>query len=251
MNCAEATHNLGFTCHPISEKMVYIESPLTLAFDGSMIGAYVLDLGSDRVRIFDNADTLFSAMTYGIAPNVSRGRKLQALAESCGLHLSSEGELHVSCGSNEVGYYLARFVEAADRISHVCDGYRPAPVSKFERVVGSALKDQFRDRIKRDVKVAGASGHQLGFPFVLDFAQPGATYIQIVASPDGQPSWSSIYQTVGKLMDLRNAIRDSRRVVILEDALADQRQQAITALAEAASVITYESPGQLAQALAA
>ena len=39
MNCTLIGAQLGFKCKPVADGLVYLESPLTLPFDGNLIGA--------------------------------------------------------------------------------------------------------------------------------------------------------------------------------------------------------------------
>lgn len=252
MNCLMIGQQLGFQCKPINDGLVFVQSPLTYGFDGGLIGAYVQDIGNGRVRISDNADTLFAAMTHGVEPTFSRGKKLADMVSDCGMTLSDGGEIFATCNEEQAGYFLARFVEAAERVSFMCEGYRPQVLSSFEKLVSKSLKDAFGNRIKRNHKLMGASGHQLTFQFVMDIDATHPRCIQLVArNTDDKPNWSTVYQTIGKMTDLRNLNKTIRRTVVIEPGNPDETQQAVAALADTASVIIFESPGSLIQALAA
>ncbi len=210
-----------------------------------MIGAYVQDLGQGRVRITDNADTLFHAMTMGVAPNATKAAKLATIAAECHFALSESGELHTSCTQADVPYYMARFIEAASQISQACDLWRPAPISKFEKIVSRALRSGFPKRVKRDFEIQGASGHELKFQFALDVGSTHPKIIQTVSAQDGTPHWLSVYSTLGKMVDLKNAAPQTRRLVILESANPQDLSKAASALAESASVLVFSTASQL------
>lgn len=231
---------------------MYVQSPLTLAFDGLLIGAYVQDIGRGLVRITDNADILFTAMTHGIAPNAKRAKTFGAIAQQSGLSLSENGELHTTCPADQAGFYVARFVEAASKIGNACDDQLVVPVSKFERTVGAILAKRFKKRMRRQFSLVGASGHQLTFPFVLNPGTPSQMIIQTIsAGRDGKPNWASIYGATGKMGDLKNSGDTTHRTVILQDGDPDAIQQATVALAENASIIIYTGDDdQLEYALA-
>ncbi|MDV9031341.1 DUF1828 domain-containing protein [Pseudomonas sp. RAC1] len=245
MNCTQMTEAFGLSCTHINGGLIYLESPISLAFDGTLIGAYVQDMGQGRVRITDNADTIFHAMTMGVSPNANKAAKLAAIAADCHIALSDQGELHVSCSEHEVPYYMARFIEAASQISQACDGWRPAPVSKFEKIVSKALRAGFPKRVKRDYEVVGASGHELKFQFALDVESGSPRIIQTVSAQDDRPHWLSVYSTLGKMVDLKNAAPSARRLVILESANPEDLGRAASALAESASVVVFRTPAQL------
>lgn len=80
MNYTHITEAFGLACTHINSGLVYLESPISLSFDGTLIGAYVQDIGQGRVRITDNADTLFHAMTMGVSPNANKAAKLASIA---------------------------------------------------------------------------------------------------------------------------------------------------------------------------
>ena len=251
MNCTLIGSQLGFKCKPVADGVVYLQSPLALAFDGLLIGAYVQELGSGRVRISDNADTLFTAMTHGVKPTADKGRRLAALVADRGLELSDDGEIFKICSEEQAGYFLARFIEAAEHVGYACGAMRPSPVSRFDQVIESALKGAYRQRLKTDFRIVGASGHQLTLPFAIESNDQPLTLIQTVPTKDGKVDWSLVYRAVGKLLDIKNAQLGTRRQVILEAGDEEENRKAATALADAASVIVYTSPAHLISALAA
>jgi len=252
MNCHEISTQLGFRCQPLSDGLLYVESPLTLSFDGQLIGAYVQEIGRGLVRITDNADIMFCAITHGLKPHARRADRIAAMASEAGLEFSDGGELHAVCKSEHAGFYLARFIEAASRVGDLCDEALMPKESRFERLVGGQLEAAFGKRIKRRHSLVGASGHQLEFPFVLDAGAPGQTIIQTVStSRQGSPNWPSVYGAVGKMGDLKNAGDRSRRLVVLQRGDDISTTQAASALAEHASVILYENRDQLVGLLAA
>lgn len=240
MNCTQLSAQFGFLCKPIREGLTYIESPLTLSFDGALIGAYVEEIGRGLVRISDNADILFTAMTHGITPDARRAKKFSALAVQHGVELSDGGELHAVCPQEQAGFYLARFMEAASRIGNACDDMLVVPVPKFERAVGKILAKRFGPKVRRSYSLVGASGHQLTFPFVLNPGTSNQMIIQTISSGShGKPNWGSIYGTVGKMGDLKNSGDRTKRTVILQRGEEDATNQATVALAETASIVIY------------
>lgn len=252
MNCQEISAQLGFRCQPLSEGLLYVESPLSLSFDGLLIGAYVQEIGRGLVRITDNADIMFCAATHGLKPHAKRADKIAAMAASAGLLFSDDGELHAVCPTEHAGFYLARFIETASRLGDMCDEALIIKESRFERLIGGQLDAAFGKRIKRRVSLVGASGHQLEFPFVLDAGSAGQTIIQTIGvSRQGNPNWPSVYGTVGKMGDLKNAGDKSRRLIVLQSGDEQATTQASIALAEHASVVLYKNRDQLMGLLAA
>ncbi|MBD1553591.1 DUF1828 domain-containing protein [Pseudomonas typographi] len=244
MNCAQIGEAFGLTCTHINKDLIYLESPISLPFDGTLIGAYVQDMGQGRVRITDNADILFHAMTMGVTPNTKKAAKIASIAADCHVNLSEHGELHASCAEKDVGYYMARFIEAASQIGLACDGWRPQPISRFEKIVSKALRIGFPKRVKRDFEVVGASGHDLRFQFALDFDTAHPKIIQTVSALEDKPNWQSVYGTLGKMVDLKNASPSMKRLVILESAAPEELSRAASALAESATVLVFRTESQ-------
>lgn len=251
MNCAQLSTQLGFRCEPVSDEIFYLESPLTLAFDGQLIGAYVQDIGRGEYRISDNADTIYCAMTHGVKATAERGRKLSEIVADTGMELSDNGEIFKACRDDQLAYYLARFVEAASNVGFACSNMRPAPISRFDNIVRDALRPKYAAKLKTDYKVVGASGHQLVLPFALEVVGEAPMLIQTVPNKDGKIDWNMVYRAVGKLLDIKNAHHESKRRVILEPGDEDENQKAAAALSDAAEVVLYTGPDHLIQALAA
>lgn len=251
MNCALISTQLGFKCTPISDGLFYLESPLTLPFDGNVIGAYIQETGNGNVRISDNADTLFAAMTHGVKPAADKGKRLAELVAASGLQLSDDGEIFAACKESQLGFYLARFIEAAQHVGFACNKMRPQVVSRFDRTVGAVLKKAYTSHLKTEYRIIGASGHQLILPFAIESKAGSPTLIQTVSAKNGKVDWSVVYRAVGKMLDIKNAYSNSDRRVILETADAEENLKAITALADAAAVVVYDSPERLLKDLAA
>lgn len=249
MNCTDIGNAFGLKCTHIRDDLVYMESPISLAFDGNLIGAYVQDIGRGRVRISDNADTLFHAMSIGVAPSVPRGKRLAGMAADFSMTLSEGGEIFAACDKAEAPFYLARFIEAAFSISQACEQWQPAAESKFEKIVLKALRASFPAQIKRNFEIRGASGHQLKFPFALGVGTDTPQVIQAIGEQNGHPNWPSVYHTLGKMLDLKNAVPMARRIVVLENSDAIEISRAATALSECASVVIYSDANQLAEDL--
>lgn len=251
MNCEEISKSIGFSCQPVNETLHFVQSPLCLEFDGSLIGAYIQDIGRDKVRITDNADILFTAVTHGVKDTPSRGKKIRSIARRNGLEISDSGELFVSCDIEFMGYYLARFTEVAHDIGILCSGMMPEPTSDFDKIILAGLKKYYSERVKRDYQTVGASGHQLTFPFVIDGGKENALHIQTIACPKGKPNWKTVYHALGKMTDLQNASFSSRRLAIIESGDVHDVRQVSTALGSAARIMVYEDQKQLQELMVA
>jgi len=256
MNCIDTSNLLNLSCQPVSDSLFFLQSPLTLAFDNQNIGAYVQDIGNGRFRISDNSDILVAAQTLGLQGTSKRGAALERILANLQVKLSDDGELFSVCDQSELPYHLARFIDAATRISQAVSGWLPKPseqITRFDRTIGVALKKHFKDSLQQNYAITGASGHQLTFPFALDQGDDDISLIQTVSSDPDKPKWDKVYHTLGKLSDVSNSYPNLKRFVIMEGSRNDiETHKAINALADCASVILYKNDDtQLKKALAA
>ncbi|WP_404362560.1 DUF1828 domain-containing protein [Marinobacter sp.] len=247
MDCDLLQRQWGYTCQPVADGVLYAESPFVLVGDGSHLGAYIQDIGSNKVRLSDNADILFNALTYEVQLRKSTLKMLRSIAVSRGLELGDNGELHTVCSQSQLGDSFARFLEAAFMFGEVLQSKRPEPASGFERTIAKILSSKYGPRLSRAATVTGASGHELQFPFGLDIGRPEQQFIQtIAAKSDGSVNWRSVYQATGKFLDLKNNEIPGGRVVVIEPATnIESIHQAEVILQNAARVIEYTGPDHL------
>jgi len=241
MTCDVLSRKWGFTCEPVSDGLIYAESPFLMVGDGSHLGAYIQNIGRDKVRLSDNSDTLFNAMTYGVQLRDSTLSSLQSIAESRGLSVSEQGELFAVCDESRAGEYFARFLEASFMFGEVLHSKRPEVKSNFESHITKILLEKYGPRITKDRAVTGASGHEIKFPLCLDAGKSSQQFIQTIsAKADGSVNWKSVYQATGKFLDLKNNDVPGGRVVVLEPTSERQSTaQAELLLQNSARVIEF------------
>lgn len=252
MNCELLQKQWGYTCQTVADGVLYAESPFLLAGDGAHLGAYIQDIGSNRVRLSDNADTVFNAMTYGVQFRKSTIQSLRAIAESRGLSLGENGELHAVCDKSKTGELFARFLEAAFMFGEVLEAKRPEPASGFERTITKVLSAKYGLRLTRGATAVGASGHAVQFPLGLDVGKREQQFIQPIGSrSDGTVNWRSVYQATGKFLDIKNNEIPGSRLVVIESANSiESIHQAEVILQNAARVIEYSGPDHLLREIA-
>lgn len=247
MDCELLQKQWGYTCQSVAEGILYAESPFLLVGDGTHLGAYIQEIGSNKVRLSDNADTLFNAMTHGVQLRKNTLNTLQSIATSRGLELGENGELYVVCLETQVGEYFARFLETAFTFGELLQAKRPEPTTGFEKKIAQILSSKYGSRLSRSAYAIGASGHELQFPLGLDIGKPGQQFIQTIsAKSDGAVNWRSVYQATGKFLDLKNNEIPGRRVVVIESTdNTESIHQAELLLQNAARVIEYTGPDHL------
>ncbi|QYM66676.1 hypothetical protein K1X80_16600 [Pseudomonas sp. So3.2b] len=157
---------------------------------------------------------IFNAMTVGIQPTATLGRKLSVIAMEKHVHLSDDGELSVACDEAEAPFYLTQLIDAAAAISYHCSQWEVASESRFEQLISAALRKTFPGKVKRYYSITGASGHQFKLPFAIDVDKAEIQVVQTISTVGDAPYWSSVYQALGKMIDVKNAISGIRRTVI-------------------------------------
>lgn len=242
---------IGGTYRQLSPISGFISSPLVMPEDGAMLGAYLIEAAGNRVRITDDANTLYRATLHGVSHSQARAKQIEEIAKRHGMTLSNDGEISVTCMRDDAPYFLARYLEAIDRISFHCLGYRPKASSRFEKRVGQVLEDVYRARLVRAVSLVGASGHPLKFPFMIGAEGTRKSVIQPVAAKEGKVDWAGVYQAVGKFIDLKNSgPSDIKRIAVLEGMEDENIEKAKVALADTATVIVFRQRAQFINALA-
>ncbi len=229
----------------LADSSGYLESNWTFPGDGTLIGAYIVAADGGRVRITDDGDTVFNAVVAGADVTRSRASRYRELAEGFGLVLGEDGVISATCSLDELPYTVARYMQGASAIAQASLKHRPKDNERFERIIGGLLEAQFGARVTCRPEVTGISGHQLRFPFGLDFSSSTPSLIQTISADDDKTSWKSVYEAGGKFSDIRPIRSDLRLIAVLESA--QDTEKASRYFADAADVVVYES-GPLALA---
>ncbi|MEK6788607.1 MAG: DUF1828 domain-containing protein [Pseudomonadota bacterium] len=239
-HCENVLAELAFRCHAMSNDVLYVESPFAYGFDGQLIGGYMIRKHGDQVKITDNADLMFQAMVNGVAPHKATAQKVRRIVERQGLELSPEGEIFAFAKEADIPALMARLFEASIRSVDVLGAAITKDVSKFEKVVSKRLRIVYGRRVRANHQETGASGHQLRFPLAI-LAQDGcaSALIQTISSFDGVPHWASVYNTAGKMLDLKQANADVQRFSVIEPANSESLAQAKKVLSQSTTVLLF------------
>lgn len=222
----------------LAESAGYLESNWAFPHDGTLIGAYIVAADDGRIRVTDDGDIVFNAAVAGADVTRSRAGRYRELAEQHGLMLGDDGIMSTTCNLDELPYAIARYMQAAGAIAQASLKHRPKDDERFERVIGTLLEAKFGKRVTRRPEVVGISGHQLQFPFALDFEQNSAALIQTISADDDKTQWKSVYEAGGKFSDIRSARPELRLIAILE--AAKDTEKAGRYFADAADVVVYD-----------
>jgi hypothetical protein len=220
-------------------------SPFTYGNDGQIVSLYVEPTG-DGFLVTDNAQSFMHAASMGVSVSKNRLSMIRNVAGPDTM-VTKSGEILASASIGTLGAALVGVLNAAVAVGNFETVWVPRSQTAFTDSVGAMLESVVGNRLKKNVKVAGASGHQMEFPFAVS-ATRGMTYIQPVAYGDGRVDWSFVYRGLGKMLDLKNAdTMESERAIILEDQPDDELGKAITLLSNSAKVIPYSKAKQWAQ----
>mgnify|MGYP006408397655 FL=1 len=254
MNCMHIKEALGYQCTPIKEGVFFLNSAITHGYDPESIGAYVVDDGQGKVTITDDGNQLFTAQTHGVNINARRIKKLSELLAAYQLHIKNTGEVTGTCKEDEVGRFLTRYFEASIRLSDAIAEMFPGAPKSFEDRVGDILEKGIlnKKRITRNYTTQGSSGHQLTFPFAIDANTDHTKVIQPISTRGQDPRWSTVMQTLGKLVEYKEAHENTQAFVVLEPgANAEGAAQAKAALVKYANILELSSDELLISRLAA
>lgn len=240
MNCTDTLASMGFKCAEVSENMIRVWSPFTYGNDGEIVGFYVETTGTDKYRVTDGAESLRHASSLGINLGRNRLDALRAIAGPRAL-VSSGGEISATADQSSLTEAIAAVLNAALAVSHLEFRWLPrASYETFTAEVGERLESALAGRVKKNVTVTGASGHQIEIPFAV-IAQDRDTYVQPVGYGDGRVKWDTVYRAFGKMVDLKNvdAAQDQRVIVVDDRNTHEDLGQSITFLSESATVVRY------------
>ena len=113
---------------------------------------------------------------------------------------------------------------------------------RFRAQVGRTLAEAVgANRMVKGAKAQGSSGHTADFAFAVRSAtSTSMTYIEPIALKAGRKvDWTQVYQTHGKMSDVKMADARNARLVILEDgATAEEFKKAVAILEQSAAVRT-------------
>lgn len=238
MKCSDILGNLGFDCAQVNENLLRVWSPFTYGDDGEEVGVYVEKL-SDGFVVSDNAEAMMHAASMGISLSKNRLATLRNVAGHS-VTIADGGEITAAASAESVPDAVATVIGAALGVGHLEAVWRPRHrnAQDFVRQVGDVLDSVVgKSRVSRDVKVTGASGHQIEIPFVI----ADEIYVQPVAYGDGKVQWDNVYRGLGKMIDLKNAgASDRSRIIVVEDASNDAEiANAVSLLSITANVVQF------------
>lgn len=247
MNCAKIAALTRWECSPSGTASVRAVAPITLGEGGQHIAFYIAQPSPDTFYLTDACETAIYAEQLGISLTKSR---LESLNRTPGVELAEfeiDWSIEASGSLNHLHLALWDAVKLALALSFKSHAWRPKfAQAKFQAIVLHELEAQLgAERVIRQARVQGASGHMIDFPMGIKRPEGGLVYVQPVALDNGKINWPSIYEFHGKLFDVKAASEIDNRIAVIESgAPAIEFGRAANFLATSATVLTLaDFPG--------
>ncbi|MFU1980114.1 DUF1828 domain-containing protein [Bordetella hinzii] len=231
----------GWTVIPAGERAIRAIAPMTLGLDGQHAAFFIAYPDDDSFYLTDAGETAMHAAVYGIELVAKR---LEVLNQTPGVTLAGfdDGGAIVASGPKaQLQEALWDAVKLAMALSFQCAKWMP----KFSRLrfraqVGRTLHDALgANRLIKGARAKGSSGHAADFAFAVRAEQNNSlTYIEPIALKAGKKvDWTQIYQTHGKMSDVKMADARNARLVILEDGASAEEFKKATAILEQSALV--------------
>lgn len=259
MNCQTLTNATQWHCTPVGHNAMLAHAPITLGADGQQASFYVLESWPGQFYLTDAHASVEHALSHGAKITPARLKKIAATPGARHASLSDDGEITAEGSTQHLSSALWDALRLSLAISNQEDAWQPQTrQERFARHLAQALKAHLPSgSVISKPKLHGISGHAMEFPLGLLLPQGGIRAVQPIGVSEQQGlDWGYIYQSYGKLMDLKKASADDyrNRVVVMQTgADPEELGRASTVLAEAAPVLLYDaqSDSDLAQQLLA
>lgn len=236
-----------------SSNALTLASPFNFGEDGARITFTVLFPTEDSFFLTDFAEHIMLADSFGI--KFGRG-KVNQLNQTHGVkfaQFNEDGEIWAAGKNEDLQFALFDAAKLALSLSFRYQRWLPKfNTIRFKAMVGKVLRNYLQaDKVKTDWAITGASGHTIKFPFAVEAKDGSHTLISTIALNDEKIDWATIYQTHGRLYDVKNIDDLDRRVVIMEYPANNQEfDRAASFLADVASIRTLEASHKWAKSLA-
>ncbi|MEK6418449.1 MAG: hypothetical protein V4801_02515 [Burkholderia gladioli] len=258
MNCRDIATAMNWACTPVGSRTLQIHAPVSLGLDGQLASFYLMEDSPGRFFLTDAQSTVSHAIDHGAKITPSRLKKIAEVPGARHASLAEDGEITASGENAELRFALWDALRLALAISDNEVAWLPR--SRHERFAAQVAKNLRAELPRGSVvskpRLVGVSGHQIEFPIGVVMPEAGSIIVvqPIGVSEDHRVDWGYIYQSYGKLADLKKATPKNinNRVVVMESgAPADEFGRAATVLSETARVLTFENRSTFVQTLLA
>lgn len=230
-----------WTCAPAGVRSFKLTSSIRLGDDGEFLCLYVGYPSDNTIFITDAGQATRHLIDRGIRFDSSRIRFLNETfgVQHASINESGEIEATTSIADQSDGFWDV--VKVCMNATFMQAKWEPKfNEHRFQKTVKAALearKNYFDLAFNRHVE--GASGHQIEFPFVV-VSKGKSHLISTISLNDQKYDWQTVYQTNGRLADVKRAQIGYERFVILEEGPASQMAQVETALSDVSHVATID-----------
>jgi hypothetical protein len=244
MNCTTVASITGWHCTPSGEASVRAVSPLTLGEEGDHVAFYIAQPTPETFYLTDACETAMFAERLGIT---LRKNRLDSLNQTFGVTLAGFAEdwsIEASGPISSLQRALWDATKLALALSFKTRAWQPKfAQAKFQSIVVRELEAQLgMERVIRQAKIQGASGHIIEFPAaIINIRTNLPVFIQPVALENEKINWPAVYEFHGKLFDVKIASELNNRIAVIEKgATALEFGRAANFLGTAAKVITLD-----------
>lgn len=256
MNCTNLVEATGWVCAPTGRNALLVHAPITLGDDGQLASFYILNDTPDTFFLTDAHAAITHAIDHGARVTKSRIKKAASCHGLRHARINDDGEITASGKVDELQMSLWDALKATLTITNNESEWLPrVQQERFATKVCKTLKLMSGKEVVIKPKFKGASGHSIEFPLGMRMSNSYIRAIQTIGVTDkGLMDWGYIYQSTGKLLDLKNASESSannRLVVVEKGSKRDEFSKAVTILSEAARVIEFSDSANFVELAAA
>lgn len=249
MNCATLASITNWHCQPSGQASIRAIAPFTLGEGGQHVAFYIAQPSASTFYLTDACETAMYAEQMGAA---LRKNRLDSLNRTAGVTLAAFSEdwsIEASGPLTHLHRALWDAAKLALALSFKTKSWQPKfAQAKFQAIVVRELEAQLgADRVIRQAKVQGASGHIIEFPAaILIKYSKLPIYVQPVALDNNKVNWPAVYEFHGKLFDVKAASEVNNRIAVIEKGATPlEFGRAANFLGNAATVITLDDIGRL------
>lgn len=241
INCETIASVTGWSCADAGNASVRVVSPFGLLDGGQHVAFYVGCPTPETFFLTDACETAIFAEQLGIVLSKSHLEMLNRTPGVSRAKFEADWSIEATGSLQELQSALWDAVKLAMSLSFRTDKWRPRfAEAKFRTVVLAELRAQLGlERVLEQVRVRGASGHEIEFPIGVRRNDGEMLYVQPVALDNGKLNWPTVYEAQGKLFDLKAASEVENRLTVIEEGAApDEFSRAVNFLSLSSRVRT-------------
>lgn len=245
VTCSTVISKLGFECYPMSDTLLRVVSPFTYYDDSEHISVFVQEM-SGQYRITDYCDTLMNIESRGIHLTKKKIDLIRTSLASQGITLNDSGEISAWADDVSVGQVTASVIRGGLLASaQTADWYSEVKDDKFEKCVINYLHSVgVGKRLTLKEQLKGISGHSITIPLTIRNKSPLVLPKRgFTVSLSSSKGWNTAHSTVGKIVDLSQAVPDinNRFVIVDSEGLTSELQQLSLLFNDTAVVLPFHS----------